>query len=194
MTHIKKPRAALIILGTLLFLAVWQLGAGLYIYAKAQLGQALIAQAWKESLETHQPIKPWSWADTHPVGRLVVKDLGVDHYVLAGASGRILAFGPGHYDGTVHPGERGKAVIAGHRDTHFAFLKDLKAGQIIQFQNPTGGWQQFQVENTVIMNVNEERLVLDSEAPVLALTTCYPFHAVVPGGPWRYVVLARMRM
>ena len=29
-----------------------------------------------------------------------------------------------------------------------------------------------------------------SDAPMLTLVTCYPFDAVVPGGPLRYVVTA----
>ena len=54
--------------------------------------------------------------------------------VLAGASGRTLAFGPGHVDGTPLPGEHGNAVVSGHRDTHFAFLRDLRCGDVLEVQ------------------------------------------------------------
>jgi len=185
-----KSKFLHITLCVVLGIAGWEFGSGAYIYAKAQVGQWLIAQAWESSLKTHKPVKPWAWADTFPIGRLVVKELGVDQYVLAGASGRTLAFGPGHYAGTVDPGDRGRAVIAGHRDTHFLFLKDVQAGQAIAFQDRTGTWQHFVVEHMVVMDVNEEQLLLDAETPALALITCYPFHSIVPGGPLRYIVYA----
>jgi hypothetical protein len=34
--------------------------------------------------------------------------------------------------------------------------------------------------------------VLDTEAPMLSLVTCYPFGALEAGGPMRFVVTARM--
>ncbi len=185
-----RSRATTIILCVVLVVAAWEFGSGAYIYAKAQVGQRLIAQAWESSLRTHRPVKPWAWADTFPVGRLVVKELGVDQYVLSGASGRTLAFGPGHYAGTVNPGDNGRAVIAGHRDTHFLFLKDVRVGQTIAFQNRTGTWKHFVVEHLAVMDVNDEQLMLQAETPALALITCYPFHSLVPGGPLRYIVYA----
>ena len=39
-----------------------------------------------------------------------------------------MAFGPGHLSGTPLPGEAGNAVVSGHRDTHFAFLRGLREG------------------------------------------------------------------
>ena len=50
---------------------------------------------------------------------------------LAGVSGRTLAFGPGHVDGTPLPGDPGNSVLSGHRDTHFAFLRELRSGDIL---------------------------------------------------------------
>jgi hypothetical protein len=42
--------------------------------------------------------KPWPWADTHPFAELIIKDKS--WYVLAGASGRKLAFAPSHLSST----------------------------------------------------------------------------------------------
>ena len=85
----------------------WQVGAGVWIYAKAALAQVLIKHAWDEALAGHKAMRPWPWADTYPVARLAVPALGVDEIVLAGASGRTLAFGPGHMDGTAAAGAPG---------------------------------------------------------------------------------------
>lgn len=192
MLNVALAKKKIILLGILLSLSVWELGTAAYIHAKAHLAQILIARAWQESLARQQPVKPWSWADTYPVGRLVVPALGIDHYVLAGGSGRTLAFGPGHHDDSVYPGEIGRTVVSGHRDTHFTFLKDVKIGQVIDFQNTTGHWLRFEVRDILIMNVKEQRLALESAIPTLALITCYPFEAILPGGPLRYVVVAEL--
>jgi hypothetical protein len=51
------------------------------------------------------------------------KNKGKNWYILAGASGRNLAFGPTHVSSKSIPGEKGNSVIIGHRDTQFNSLK-----------------------------------------------------------------------
>ena len=81
-------------------------------------------------------VRPWPWADAWPVARIILPD--GDHIVLGGASGRNLAFAPGHLDGTSLPGISGTCVIAGHRDTHFAILEDLVKGDPVQLEDASG--------------------------------------------------------
>ena len=99
--------AALAVLGLALT------GHALYIHAKAMLAQALLHRAWIATQATGVPAKPWPWADTTPVARLIAPEHDVDLLVLAGATGRTLAFGPGHHDGSALPGEPGNAVVLG---------------------------------------------------------------------------------
>src|SRR5215475_8216731 len=94
-------------------------GHGAYIHAKALLAQVLLERAFTETLATGHVTKPWSWADTWPVARIEIRRLKVSAIVLAGSSGQALAFGPGHVEQTADAGERGVAVYAAHRDTHF---------------------------------------------------------------------------
>ena len=170
---------------------LWQIGQGLYIYAKAQLAQWLITQAWQNSLRDQTPIKPWAWADTWPVARINVPRLGIDWVVLAGDSGRTLAFGPGHRFGTALPGQPGTSVISGHRDTHFQFLRELKPGDKISVQMQNGHQQIYQIQRAFITHENRLRLATNDKAqPSLALVTCYPFDALRAGGPLRYVAVA----
>jgi sortase A len=110
--------------------------------------------------------------------------------VLAGASGRTLAFGPGHLDGTAAPGRAGHTVLSGHRDTHFRFLEDLAPGSELRVQRPDGGWQSYRVVETRVIDTRRARLAPGDGRPALTLVTCYPFDAVVPGGPLRYLVFA----
>jgi hypothetical protein len=71
----------------------WQVGDGVWIYAKAGLGQHLLQRAWARTLAGETEVKPWPWADSWPVARLRVPAHGVDLIVLDGISGPTLARG-----------------------------------------------------------------------------------------------------
>lgn len=165
----------------------------LYIHAKAQLAQVLIARAWQRSLEApHETFKPWRWADTSPVLLLRWQDLDArnnDLYVLDGANGSALAFAPGLLSETFHNGD-GLKVIAGHRDTHFAFLEHLHAGDTLGVQDKSGQWRNYLVAETSIVDTTNSSLYVNPSVDALLLITCYPFHALDPGGPLRYLVKA----
>ena len=171
-------------------LSVWQAGEAVYIQAKAWLAQALIAQAWARTLEGEERAKPWPWADTWPVARLTARGLDGWVYVLADASGRSLAFGPGHVAGTAAPGEAGNSVIAGHRDTHFRFLQVLAADDRVTLETADGAARAYRIVDKRIVDTRRAQGVQASDQPMLTLVTCYPFDAIDPGGPLRYVVTA----
>ncbi|EKD37662.1 MAG: hypothetical protein ACD_75C01047G0001, partial [uncultured bacterium] len=99
-----------------------------------------------------------------------------------------LAFGPGHLPRSSPPGNEGHCILAGHRDTSFAFLRDLRAGDLLVLQGKSGE-RTYRVQTTVVAKAEE--LYLDGEAAgLLTLITCFPFAAVTPGTPLRYVVTA----
>ena len=165
-------------------------GGGAYLHAKAQLAQWLLHAAWIETRETGAAVKPWPWADTHPVVRLVAPAQDADVLVLAGASGRTLAFGPGHLDGSALPGDAGNAVVTAHRDTHFRFLRTMNPGDELVVERAGGGTRHFRIRGMYVTDYRELRLPRDTAVPTLTLVTCYPFDALTPGGPLRYVVVA----
>lgn len=185
-----RRRQLLLGAGLLAALGLWQLGGAATIHAKAALAQVLLERSWAESLEGRERPRPWPWADTYPVARLAVPKLGIEEIVLAGANGRSLAFGPTHLAGTAAPGEAGHSILTGHRDTHFTFLRDLVPGQEIQVQRPDGGWRSYRVVETAVIDARHARLAEGDGRPSLTLVTCYPFDAVEPGGPLRYLVYA----
>lgn len=184
---------------------VVQWGSAATIHAKAILAQWLIASAWQKSLQlvqgsqyTEAKIKPWNWADTWPVARLRWVQFKADKsnervlaetFVLAGAQGNSLAFGPGHVNGTALPGI-GASVIGGHRDTHFAFLKNVIKGDYLKVQTQSGVWHTYQIIAVDIVNTTNTELRIDKSADELWLVTCYPFNALLAGGSLRYVARA----
>lgn len=184
-------RQAVTVLGLLLAgLGLWQLGGAAWIHGKAVLAQVLLERAWGTTLEGIAAVRPWPWADTYPVGRLRVPALGIEQIVLAGASGRSLAFGPGHLDGTAPPGRPGHTVLSGHRDTHFRFLEDLRAGTEIDLQAVDGRWRRYRVTGSEVIDERNARFSPGDGTPALTLVTCYPFDAIRPGGLLRYLVFA----
>jgi sortase A len=175
----------------LALLATWQLASAAWLPAKAWLAQLLIHRAWAAALATGTAPPPWPWADTEPVARLRVPALDVDQIVLAHATGRSLAFGPGHLDGSPAPGAPGLSIVSGHRDTSFAFLAKLELGARLELQRSDGSWRGYRVSQVDIVDARRVRLPrIGDGQPRLMLTTCYPFDAILPGGPLRYVVLA----
>jgi sortase A len=185
------PRSLILVGGALLCAAGLALFAHAgWIHAKALLAQMLLERAWSARLDgaPAAAAKPWSWADTAPVARLSVPRLGVEQIVLAGASGRTLAFGPAHLAGTAAPGARGHSIVTGHRDTHFAFLRDLVAGDTVWLQAPDGAWRDYRVVGTAVVDARSARFDPAPDRHALTLITCWPFDAVTPGGPMRYAV------
>lgn len=179
------------IVACLLGLGFLALGQGAYIPAKAWVAQELMLRAWDRVGRGASNPVPWPWADTWPVARLLAKGGDVDLIVLAGGSGRTLAFGPGHLSASSLPGERGNSVIAGHRDTHFRFLQQLALGEALFIETADGYAHTYEIIDLDIVDSRRSSLLLDSDEPMLSLVTCYPFDASDAGGPMRYVVTAK---
>jgi sortase A len=185
-----RTRLTLLAAALLAAAGAFELGHGAWIYLKAQLAQVLIGRAWQRGLAGEAMPKPWPWADTFPVARLEAPAQEVTLYVLSGSSGRTLAFGPGHEAGTPAPGAPGNSVIGGHRDTHLAFLQHLKRGDLLRIQRPDGGWADYRVSDLDVLDRRETWVLRNDGRTRLTLITCWPFDALVAGGPERYVVIA----
>ncbi|APG07665.1 sortase A [Bradyrhizobium elkanii] len=176
---------ALALVGLILF------GDGAYIHAKAWLAQVLLERAFDRSVTTGGVVKPWSWADTWPVARIEVKRIGASVIVLEGTSGQALAFGPGHIHQTADAGERGIAVYAAHRDTHFRFLRNVAIGDVIDVTRRDGKHFRYRADSSAVVRFDESGIDPAAQDVELVLTTCWPFDAVTPG-PERYVLHATL--
>lgn len=164
----------------------------LYIPAKAQVAQVLMSSAWERQLSTGDPARPWPWADFSPTARLSFPAQNKTVLALTDAAGESLAFGPTLMAASARPGERGVAVFAAHRDTHFAFLKDVKPGDTVTIET-TDGRHTFSVTGSDIVRWDDSNIVPhDNGPPRIALVTCWPLEAKTPG-PMRYVVWAGLR-
>ena len=187
-----RPPAVLVRAATAVLLVTGMAlaGKGSWIYGKAKLAQFLLSWSWRSTLAGDGPVRPWPWADTHAVARLQFEERDINIIVLSGANGRTLAFGPGHLDGSALPGERGNCVVMAHRDTHFEVLRYLMPGDVITVQRPDRRKIRYTVKMTRVIDKHDASILQPDGRTRLTLITCYPFEAIVPGGPLRYVVVA----
>lgn len=177
--------------GLILAAGCASLAAGYYIPAKAALAQVLLHQAWERTRSRDERIRPWPWARTWPVARLLAPGAGFDAIVLAGVEGAPLAFGPGHVDGTPLPDAGGNTVFAGHRDTQFRFLREVDLGDELVVETADRKRHRFLIADTRVVHETDTSVLAPTTENTLTLVTCYPFDAVWAGGPLRYVVVAR---
>jgi sortase A len=136
---------------------------------------------------------------------LEVRRLGIREPILTGVTGASLAFGVGHLDGTPLPGEKpapapsggpgapprrpvGQAILAGHRDRAFAFLKDLRPGDRLSLRAARGS-AEYVVRDTAVVRHDRFEYPDPTLPGGLVLVTCHPFGGVLRT-PWRYVVRA----
>lgn len=164
------------------------IGQALWIPAKAQVAQWLLADAWERSVQSGEAVKPWPWADHWPVARLHMDEMDIDQIVLAGDTGSVLAFGPGE-NMQAKALEFGARIISGHRDTHFAFLRDVAVGQTLSLADGRSQTR-YRIESIQVVDSAKVRLRPESYPDGLMLVTCYPFDALRAGGTQRLVVMA----
>jgi sortase A len=143
--------------------------------------------------ELYQPLKPKvvTTAPTRaPVrvlkegdlfGRLEIPRLNMSVMVMEGDQDTVLRLGAGHVPGT-------PLAIAGHRDTFFRPLKDIKLYDTIRFTNEDGSTE-YRVISTKIVGPKDTSAVDITSGDKLTLITCYPFYYIGPA-PKRFIVEA----
>jgi len=171
--------------------------------ALAYVGMALLESRFyqasaKQSLETQiQRIKgpdasqlrlPVNPGDV--LGRLDIPRLGMSVAVLQGTGSRTLRLGAGHIEGTPLPGQPGNSGIAGHRDTFFRALQNIRKADEIQLQTATGVLH-YEVDWVRVVSPDDISVLAPSTDSALTLVTCYPFYFLGSASD-RFIVHARL--
>ena len=191
--HLRKLSTIIIVI--LFSTSLWQLATAGWIQGKAIFAQQLLNHSWKQTLndasndKNPKPHKPWPWADTWPVAKLLVPEHNIEQIILAGDSGNSLAFAPGYSFASARPNTAGTTMISAHRDTHFNFLKELKLNDTIYIQT-ADKTMSYQVYDLQIVDSKIVSLQPNLDKQTLLLVTCYPFESLTPGGSSRYLVYA----
>jgi sortase A len=122
------------------------------------------------------------------LGRIEIPRIGLSVVVLEGTTSQTLQHGVGHIEGTALLGKSGNVGIAGHRDTYFRGLKDIRANDEIQIQT-AAGITRYEVDWIQITVPSDVAIVSPATGSALTLVTCYPFH-YIGAAPERFVVHA----
>jgi len=122
------------------------------------------------------------------IGALDIPRLGLSVAVREGDRDQALQVAVGHLADTPLPWQKGNAAFAGHRDTFFRPLRNLRFGDEIRLRTAHGTFE-YQVRHMTIVDP-DALWVLDAPAEVsLTLITCYPF-TFIGSAPQRFIVQA----
>jgi len=142
-----------------------------------------------QAQEAHETALPkLSVKEGDILGRIDIPRIELSAVVLEGTTSQTLQHGVGHIEGTALPGEPGNIGIAGHRDTYFRGLKDIRANDEIQIQT-AAGITRYEVDWIQITVPSDVAIVSPATGSALTLVTCYPFH-YIGAAPERFVVHA----
>lgn len=191
-------------MAAVIFKALFIAGSLLCIHAswlpvKAWLSQELISYSWQQSVNSRSSlsnnlnvsIKPWPWADTSPIAELSFKRLQKNIVILNGGDPTTLAFSAGAIAPFNQTNSAKPFVVAGHRDSHFAFLEDILMKDVISMTDQYGQSQLYQVEAIDIVDAATGQLPVLANDSSLILITCYPFNGIDQDANERYVITAK---
>jgi sortase A len=122
------------------------------------------------------------------LGRMEIPRLGVSVIVAEGTDERTLRRAGGHIAGTSFPGQRGNIGIAGHRDTLFRPLRNIRRNDVITLTTLAGEYR-YRVMSTEVVSPSDVTVLEPDGHETLTLVTCYPFYFVGPA-PDRFIVHA----
>lgn len=170
----------------LLFIGLGCLGVYGFFAVEAHWQQAALERELYRPLPTQSaaaptPAKPRHLSEGDLFGRLEIPRLNLSVMVMEGDADSILRLGAGHVPGT-------PLAIAGHRDTFFRPLKDIKLDDRIRITTPAG-ISEYRVVSTQIVGPTDTSVLDAKDDKTLTLITCYPFYYIGPA-PKRFIIQA----
>jgi len=108
--------------------------------------------------------------------------------IVEGTGASELKKGVGHYIGSVLPGIADNSVLAGHRDSVFRNLGQVKLGDLLTITTDWGVFN-YVVYKIRIVKADDKTVIVPTSSAVLTLSTCYPFR-YIGNAPKRYIVQA----
>jgi sortase A len=186
----KKPRRAIAVISSILLLS----GLGTAGYAAFEIYQmnSNLGGEYLPKLDSLEP-KPNQIFLTKPKVGSVIGSLSIPRLkrvipIVEGTGTKELKKGVGHYIGSVLPGVSDNSVLAGHRDSVFRNLGDVKLGDLLTVKTSYGSFV-YEVHKIRIVTANDRTVIVPTPEAVLTLSTCYPFR-FIGNAPKRYIVQA----
>ncbi len=124
----------------------------------------------------------------NPFGKILIPRVGVSAMIAEGIDEKTLRHAVGHFPESATPNAAGTVALAGHRDTFFRGLKDIRINDLVTLETPSGKYK-YKVVRTAVVGPQHVELVRSSSQSDLTLVTCFPFHYIGPA-PKRFIVQA----
>jgi sortase A len=174
--------------------ALWAAAAGMlgycaFVLADTWIFQREASQAFDRQLQPAPPPLPGASAMGGLVGRMEIPRLGISMMVAEGTEEATLRRAGGHIRGTALPGRPGNVGIAGHRDTLFRPLRNVRQDDLITLTTLQGEYR-YRVVSTQIVSPSDLTVLDPDGHEILTLVTCHPFYFVGPA-PDRFIVRAK---
>jgi len=193
-THfiLRSSRDALLVIGVLI------LGYCAFVLLDARLYQAHETRHFQEQVQVfksaitskgHVQDAPFHSSTREPLGEIELTRIGVTAMILEGTDDRTLRRAVGHIPGTAMPGQPGNVAIAGHRDTFFRALQNVRQDDEITLMTLDGSYR-YRVDSISVVGPEATHVLDNSGGDILTLVTCYPFYFVGPA-PRRFIVRAQ---
>lgn len=176
----------------LLFSGVAVLGYAGFQYGAMLFEQRHLQTIWRNQQRDNRTVdgRHSSTSRENGLSRISIPNIGLSAVVVEGTDLLSLMVGPGHFMGTVEPGEPGNAVLSAHRDTFFRNIEKLHPGDPI-FIEREGQTFRYEVIGFKIVKPNDVSVVAPTSDSRLTLVTCDP--AYYPGpAPQRLVMFSKL--
>lgn len=165
----------------------WQEATFFQLYARTELQQLIDHE---DGPQTGMPASPAALRQIESViGLLDIPRLSLSVIAVEGDDNHTLRIAAGHLPDTPLPWQEGNASFAGHRDTFFRALRDLRAGDDIGMATVHGTFR-YRVTRTLVVNPGDLSVLQPNDGTALTLITCYPF-SYLGDAPQRFVVQAK---
>jgi sortase A len=163
-------------------------------WAQATSTQRAARAQLRELVAARRPDEPRSLPAPASIGALPspviawldIPRLTVSVGVLEGDDDRTLRLAAGHLPDTPMPWDEGNSALAGHRDTFFRAMRDLRIGDELSLATAHGTFS-YRVRRVRIVNPDDLSVLEPADGVALTLITCYPF-TYLGRAPKRYVV------
>jgi len=165
---------------------VLALGYAGFVSADSQRYQALELKKFEQPGRLSEP---HLLVEGEVIGEIQVLRLGMSVMVVQGDSPASLRHAVGHIPKSALPGEWGNVALAGHRDTYFRPLRDIRVGDEIRFKTAKHNFE-YVVESMEVVAPTDVQVLEATSGHVLTFVTCFPFYYVGPA-PKRFIVRAR---
>lgn len=179
-------------------LGILTLGYVSYALLDARLYQAEQARRFDQTLKETKVVRIESTAvpdkeipvrEGDPLGRIEITRVGLKAMVQEGIDEKTLRHAVGHIPGTSLPGQRGNVALAGHRDTFFRGLRNVRQDDEIILTTLNGS-HSYRVKSTRVVEPEATEVLNAADEDILTLVTCYPFN-FIGSAPQRFIVRAQ---